>query len=303
MSTIVTTNIDENNANTSTQSTITTTIDPLKVLPLEHLNNSKTESPPDINVTIEASTASTSSLKSNSTLIKLDEIENKKENENVDKVMNDKENDNTVTTTEILTTVPETSTQSIFVSTTQTAVTTENAVKTDNVTTFTIDKGTKIESSTNIPVDINSENHDTKINQTTTLTPDEDELKVTTIMMEMNDGTELPVEIIPTLNKGRAIDLNDVKSENISSKLTNNNDTTVMTTTVTTNAPIKEFEAIKLLNSSGNPMTEKEMTTVHEEPIDTVHNDSFHDLENHQGIISDDICTKNGILYKVSFFT
>uniref|UniRef100_A0A336LQ49 CSON010703 protein n=1 Tax=Culicoides sonorensis TaxID=179676 RepID=A0A336LQ49_CULSO len=362
------TNEDENNANTSsfssstTQNTISTTIDPLKVVPLEHLNNSKTESPRDINVTIEANTQEISSTiteesssssspttrvdenveavsnptttttmsttttaipsKSNSTFIKLDEIENKMESKKLDD-----EKDNKKTTKET-----DTSTEAITTAHTQqnenVDVTTEIII-----TTTSTDKSNKIEFSNNMQTTTTtkpiSENQDIEIDEvvSTTLMPGgEDEIKVTTI--SMNDETESPVEVIQTNNdnkeakEGRAIDLSILEVKPLSH---NNNETIVKEQSTE-----KMLEAIKLSSSTENANTSTNYNNTENIPITTptestttakhdestvdssstlTHNENFddehssrshHDTENQQDIISDDICTKSGILYKCS---
>lgn len=370
----IVTNEDENDANTSsaapTQNTISTTIDPLKVLPLEHLNNSKTESPRDINVTIEANSQETSSTsittesssttaaakaeesvevstesepatttsKSNSSTMRLDEIENKMESKNVDRVSSG-DNNSTQSTTKTQV-AAETSTQSTFVSSSSATPSQQKEnIDITTTTTTSVDKSSKIEFSNNMQTTTKaiSENQDTKIDEVkavVTLTPDEDEIKVTTttMTMELSDGTQSPVAATPIAKEGRAIDLSTVQVKPIIS----NNDTTNTNSTINNNkeqSTESMLEAIKLStttterNQSNDNKNEQipisvdddivESTTIHnqreESTVDSVtHNNNEHfddehssrshlDTERQQDIISDDICTKSGILYKVRF--
>lgn len=355
----IVTNEDENNANTSSapttikQNTISTTIDPLKVLPLEHLNNSKTESPRDINVTIEANSQETSSTsittessssttasaivkesvesttttsKSNSSTMKLGEIENKMESKNVDRVSSGDNSSTTVHSTEAQ--VVETSTQPTFVSS-STAIPSQQMENIEITTTTSVDKSRKIEFSNNMQTTTKaiSENQDTKIDEVkATLMPDEDEIKVTTnqMTMELSDGTQSPVEATPNPKEGRAIDVSTVQVEAISNNKTTNTNLTINKEQSTENM----LEAIKLSTSteqsstnSNNNSNEQipisvviESTTIHNQreksTVDSVTHNNEHfddehssrshlDTERQQDIISDDICTKSGILYKV----
>lgn len=360
---------DENDADTSSsapttiniQNTISTTIDPLKVLPLEHLNNSKTESPRDINVTIEANsqqeTSSTSitteaslssasdvvkesvetatestkttttTSKSNSSTMKLEEIANKMESKVVDK---SDDNSTIVQSTEAQ--VAETNTQSTFVS--SSSVTPSQQMENIDVTTTTTtttseDKSSKIEFSNNMQTTTTkaiSENQNTKIDdevKAETRVPDENKIEVTTNQMPMelsDDETELPVPVTPNNTKeGRAIDLSTVQVTNIS----NNNETTnatmdkeqstenmleaikLSTTTEQSNISTSAQIPISVVVESTTIQNQREESTVdsvthNNEHFDDEHSSRSHlDTERQQDIISDDICTKSGILYKV----
>lgn len=364
---------DENDANTSPapttiiiqSSTTSTTIDPLKVLPLEHLNNSKTESPRDMNVTIEANsqqeTSSTSiateaplssstsavsdvvkeskeavteqtttTTTSNSSTMKLEEIENKMESSTI------------VQSTEKQ--VAETNTQSTFVSSSSSSVTPSQEMEniditpaTTTTTTTSDDKSSKIEFSNNMQTTTKaiSENGDTKIDEAVkaaTLMPDDDddegEIKVTTnaMTMELSDRTESPAEsTLSNTKEGRAIDLSTVQVKLISNNTNSTMDKEIQSTE-------NMLEAIKVVdtatekssesNSSTSTSSEQipisvvvESTTIHnqreESTVDSVTHNNEHfddehssrshlDTERQQDIISDDICTKSGILYKVS---
>lgn len=363
---------DENDANTSPapttiiiqSSTTSTTIDPLKVLPLEHLNNSKTESPRDMNVTIEANsqqeTSSTSiateaplssstsavsdvvkeskeavteqtttTTTSNSSTMKLEEIENKMESSTI------------VQSTEKQ--VAETNTQSTFVSSSSSSITPSQEMENIDITPATTtttsdDESSKIEFSNNMQTTTKaiSENGDTKIDEAVkaaTLMPDDDddvdegEIKVTTnaMIMELSDRTESPAEsTLSNTKEGRAIDLSTVQVKLISNNTNSTMDKEIQSTE-------NMLEAIKVVDTATEKSSESnsststseqipisvvvESTTIHnqreESTVDSVTHNNEHfddehssrshlDTERQQDIISDDICTKSGILYKVS---
>lgn len=359
---------DENDANTSPapttiiiQSTPSTTIDPLKVLPLEHLNNSKTESPRDMNVTIEANpqqeTSSTSiateapllpsstsvsdvvkeskeavteqtttTTTSNSSTMKLEEIENKMESSTI------------VQSTEKQ--VAETNTQSTFVSSSSSVTPSQEMENIDitpaTTTTKSDDKSSKIEFSNNMQTTTKaiSENGDTKIDEAVkaaTLMPDDDdddegEIKVTTNAMtvELSDRTESPAEsTLSNTKEGRAIDLSTVQVKLISNNTNSTMDKEIQSTENMLEA-IKVVDTATEKSSESNSSTSSEQipisvvaesTTIHnqreESTVDSVTHNNEHfddehssrshlDTERQQDIISDDICTKSGILYKVS---
>ncbi|XP_063708942.1 putative epidermal cell surface receptor [Culicoides brevitarsis] len=348
---------DENTSSVPTtminiENTISTTMDPLKVLPLEHLNNSKTESPRDINVTIEANSQETSSTsittestlsstsdsvvlgeneeattetttsKSNSSTMKLEEIENKMESKSVGSSSDD---DSTIVQTTTEAKVAETNTQSTFVSSSN--VTPLQQMQNIDITTSG-DKSSKIEFGNNdmqTTTKAISENPDTKIDEDdkergTTLVPDENELKVTTTM-KISDATESPVDVTPNIKEGRAIDLSTVQMDsNSGNETTNTNSTTKEQSTENMLEAIKQSTVTEKLHSNATDSTQipvsdvVETTTMHnqreESTVDSVthHNEHFDDdhssrshldTERQQDIISDDICTKSGILYKV----